>query len=219
MQFPNAAKGVKKIFSAEIIVLFSVIFLGIGTTVALAARYNDALRTEAMEIASLAGLLAGAALILFALIFEFIGVVQASKDEDAFKGVIYLTMFNFAIQVANAFFTNNTVINPIASGASSVVSVITTVLIILGFCSIAGQLGKTDIVQKGKRILRIIICIAVISITLRLVLSFLPENLDEAGTFTRVLVLTLSVLSVMLHIAEYILFISFLSKSKKMLND
>lgn len=218
MKFPNAAKGLKKIFNAEILYLFSIVFLGIGMTIALIVSEDESQLSDALGITMLIGLIAGAVMMAIALILKIVGVIQTAKDERSFKGVIYLTVFGLVITITAAAFFNNSVLNSISNTVSSVVSIITSVLIIFGICNMANQLGRQDIVQKGGKIFRIMIWLAILSIIMRFISIFLPKNIDDASNLAKVIVLCLSVMSILLSVVQYVLYISFLSKAKNMLN-
>lgn len=217
--FPNAAKGVKKIFSAEILALIGTVLVGIATTIYLAVGEKRLEENTALATVVLIGLLAGSALMLIGLIIKIIGVFQTSKDEPAFKGVFYVALFDIAVTIVASIFSKNNFLNSVANGVSTIAEVVTTVLIILGICHMADILGRKDMLQRGGKILRIVVWLAGLSILLRFISIFLPKNYDDANDFAKVIVLSLMTLSVILSIVEYVLYIIFLSKAKKMLNE
>lgn len=217
MKFPNAAKGIKKLFTAEVLYLISVILIGIGTIFALVSQSKEGFSAVILSSVAVGGVIA-----IVALVMQIVGVIQASKDEASFKGVIYVTLFGIAVSVVasllSALFRDNAILPSISNLVSSIVSVISTVLIILGICNLMNQIGKQDLVVKGGKVLRIVVWLAILSLIMRFINIFLPSNFDDAKPLAKVIVLCLCILAVILEIAEYVLYISLLSKASKELN-
>lgn len=217
MKFPNAAKGIKKLFTAEVLYLISVILIGLGTIFALVSQSKEGFSAVILSSVAVGGVIA-----IVALVLQIVGVIQASKDEASFKGVIYVTLFGIAVSVVasllSALFRDNAFLPSISNLVSSIVSVISTVLIILGICNLMNQIGKQDLVVKGGKVLRIIVWLAILSLIMRFINIFLPRNFDDAKPLAKVIVLCLCILAVILEIAEYVLYISLLSKASKELN-
>ncbi len=217
MKFPNAAKGIKKLFTAEVLYLISVILIGLGTIFALVSQSK-----EGFSAVILSSVAVGGIIVIVALVLQIVGVIQASKDEASFKGVIYVTLFGIAVSVVasllSALFRDNAILPSISNLVSSIVSVISTVLIILGICNLMNQIGKQDLVVKGGKVLRIVVWLAILSLIMRFINIFLPRNFDDAKPLAKVIVLCLCILAVILEIAEYVLYISLLSKASKELN-
>ncbi len=218
MKFPNAAKGVKKLFSAEILYLLSVILIGVVSVITVIINNKMTNVSNAVAVLILVGFIAGGVLAVIAFILQIVGLVQASRDERAFKGVILLTVFGIIVSIIGAFFSKDSFINSLSTTINSVVSVISIVLIILGIGNMSLQLERQDMIERGGRIIRIIVWLAIISIIMNLISIFLPQNIDDASDLAKVIILSLTVIALMLNIAEYVLYLSFLSKTKKMLN-
>ena len=218
MKFPNAAKGVKKLFSAEILYLLSVILIGVVSVITVIINNKMTTVSNAVAVLILVGFIAGGVLAVIAFVLQIVGLVQASRDERAFKGVILLTVFGIIVSIIGAFFSKDSFINSLSTTINSVVSVISIVLIILGIGNMSLQLQRQDMIERGGRIIRIIVWLAIISIIMNLISIFLPQNIDDASDLAKVIILSLTVIALMLNIAEYILYLSFLSKTKKMLN-
>ena len=219
MKFPNAAKGVKKLFSAEILYLLSVILIGVVSVITVIINNKMTTVSNAVAVLILVGFIAGGVLSVIAFILQIVGLVQASRDERAFKGVILLTVFGIVVSIIGAFFSKDSFINSLSTTINSVVSVISIILIILGIGNMSLQLQRQDMIERGGRIIRIIVWLAIISIIMNLISIFLPQNIDDASDLAKVIILSLTVIALMLNIAEYVLYLSFLSKTKKMLNE
>ena len=220
MRFPNAAKGVKKLFVAEIFYLIGVVFLGLGVLFAFFVPQDiESSAATALGLSMLISLSIGSVAMIVGMILKFIGVIRSSKDEKAFKGVLYMIVISLVLSVVSAFFSGNKVLTSSTDVFVSILSVISTVLIILGVCNMAMKLERADIVERGGKILKIIITLALLAILSRFIGIFLPKNIDDASTLAKVIVLTIDVLTILLNVAEYVLYIIFLNKAQKMLKE
>ena len=155
--------------------------------------------------------LSAALLMMIALVFSIIGVIQTSKDEPVFKGVIFVMLLSFAVEVVSAIFTENPIVTKLSSVITDVCGTITIVLIVIGIGKFAEKLGDDVVFGKGQTLLKIIVWIALLSVIMRAVAAFTP--------YTAAMVIEIVMLAVtgILEIIKYILYLSFLGKSGKML--
>ncbi len=99
MKFQNAATGVKRIFTAEILKLIAnansqggTIAAGVGTVLLIAA-------------ASILALIGG--------IMALVGIINASKDEGAFKTALILIIISLIAAVVGGIFYQNATVQSI----------------------------------------------------------------------------------------------------------
>ena len=217
MKFPNAAKGISKIFTSEILALIAAIATGVATILAAvmyaSAKTNSTAGAAASGIGMLVLGLGASVLLVIALILKIVGVVQTSKDEDSFKMIIYLTIFTLIVAVVAAIFSRVTFLNNIANAVSSIGSFVTTLLIILGIGNLGVQVGNDEVIDKCSSQFKLILGIGIVALLARFFCIFLP-TVPAQG-----IVIALAVVALVLNIIQYILYLSLLSKAKKMLND
>ena len=217
MKFPNAAKGISKIFTSEILALIAAIATGVATILAVvmyaSAKTNSTAGAAASGIGMLVLGLGASVLLVIALILKIVGVVQASKDEDSFKMIIYLTIFTLIVAVVAAIFSRVTFLSNIANAVSSIGSFVTTLLIILGIGNLGVQVGNDEVIDKCSSQFKLILGIGIVALLARFFCIFLP-TVPAQG-----IVIALAVVALVLSITQYILYLSLLSKAKKMLND
>ena len=217
MKFPNAAKGISKIFTSEILALIAAIATGVASILAAvmyaSAKTNSTAGAAASGIGMLVLGLGASVLLVIALILKIVGVVQASKDEDSFKMIIYLTIFTLIVAVVAAIFSRVTFLNNIANAVSSIGSFVTTLLIILGIGNLGVQVGNDEVIDKCSSQFKLILGIGIVALLARFFCIFLP-TVPAQG-----IVIALAVVALVLSIIQYILYLSLLSKAKKMLND
>lgn len=217
MKFPNAAKGISKIFTSEILALIAAIATGVATILAVvmyaSAKTNSTAGAAASGIGMLVLGLGASVLLVIALILKIVGVVQTSKDEDSFKMIIYLTIFTLIVAVIAAIFSRVTFLNNIANAVSAIGSFVTTLLIILGIGNLGVQVGNDEVIDKCSSQFKLILGIGIVALLARFFCIFLP-TVPAQG-----IVIALAVVALVLNIIQYILYLSLLSKAKKMLND
>lgn len=217
MKFPNAAKGISKIFTSEILALIATIATGVATILAVVMYASTKTNSTAGAAASGIGMLVlglgASVLLVIALILQIVGVVQTSKDEDSFKMIIYLTIFTLIVAVVAAIFSRITFLNNIANAVSSIGSFVTTLLIILGIGNLGVQVGNDEVIDKCSSQFKLILGIGIVALLARFFCIFLP-TVPAQG-----IVIALAVVALVLSIIQYILYLSLLSKAKKMLND
>ena len=217
MKFPNAAKGISKIFTSEILALIAAIATGVASILAAvmyaSAKTNSTAGAAASGIGMLVLGLGASVLLVIALILKIVGVVQASKDEDSFKMIIYLTIFTLIVAVVAAIFSRVTFLNNIANAVSAIGSFVTTLLIILGIGNLGVQVGNDEVIDKCSSQFKLILGIGIVALLARFFCIFLP-TVPAQG-----IVIALAVVALVLNVIQYILYLSLLSKAKKMLND
>ncbi len=217
MKFPNAKKGISKIFTAEILNLIAGI-AGIITLI-LVFTANGALKSsnDAGLAASgigfiLTGVVTGVCA-LIAVILMIVGTIQSAKDEQSFKAIIYLTIFNIVVMVIASFFSQNAFLNGLSTTISNAVSFVCSLLVILGIGNLAAQCHDEKVILKCGSQFRIILWIGIVSLLIRFFAIFI------ASTAAQALIIVLFSLSLVLSIVQYVMYLSLLSNAKKMLAE
>lgn len=217
MKFPNAAKGISKIFTSEILALIAAIATGVAIILAAATYVSTKTNSDVGVAVSGIGFIivaAGASVLtIIALILKIVGVVQTSRDEDSFKMIIYLTIFTLIVAVIAAIFSRNTFLYNVVQAVSSIGGFVTTLLIILGIGNLAAQLGNEEVIDKCSSQFKLILGIGIVSLLSRFFCIFLPTVAAQS------IVIALAIVALVLNVIQYILYLSLLSKAKKMLND
>ena len=217
MKFPNAAKGISKIFTSEILALIATIATGVATILAAvmyaSAKTNSTAGAAASGIGMLVLGLGASVLLVIALILQIVGVVQTSRDEDSFKMIIYLTIFTLIVAVVAAIFSRVAFLNNIANAVSAIGGFVTTLLVILGIGNLGAQVGNEEVVDKCSNQFKLILWIGIVSLLASFFSIFLPTVAAQG------IIIALAVVGIVLEIVQYVLYLSLLSKAKKMLND
>jgi uncharacterized protein with PQ loop repeat len=215
MRFPNAAAGVKKIFTAEILSLiagFATVLASIGGLLAVAAATAADSDSDAAAAAGLAGAgvfaifgIAAAILLVIAFILQLVGINKAKADEPAFKTALIFIFVGIAATLVGGFINNDTV-KTIFDIISSVASLCVTLYIIQGIKNLADRLNDGAVSAKGNKIFMLIAIMYAIKLLASIIALFAPT---VAGI--------LGLVAAIVGIVQYIIFLTYLSQAKKML--
>ncbi|MBQ9414130.1 MAG: hypothetical protein IJU16_03280 [Clostridia bacterium] len=217
MKFPNAAKGIKKIYNAEILNLIAILLTGLVLILTVVLAGSVSAESEVGAGLSGVGVLVCAAavgvLAIISLILMIIGTIQAAKDESSFRMIIFLTILNMIIACLAACFSGNQFINSLSTSFNAVVSLISSVLVVIGVSNLARGVHNGELEAKCASILKIIICIGLLSLVARFFAVFMLNAVAMA------FVIALVVVSMILSVVQYILYLSMLKKAKNVLAE
>ena len=221
MKFPNAAKGVKRIFSAEILNLLANIFLTVAAVIiavsmlgaaGTAGDAGIANSEDAMAVMGggilIAGIFALAWLVLalIGFIMNIVGIVNASHDEVSFKSaLLFLIIGIVSAGLAGIFYNNPTL--------SSLLTLFVYIFVIVGIVKMADQMNRGDVSARGSNVLKLVIVINILALIASLIASIM------GGVTASVVASVLFVVALVLNIVQYFMYLSFLSKAKKMLAE
>lgn len=212
MKYPNAYSGMTKIYISEIIALIASIIMVI-CSVFLMACYNDPDLIVETWIFS-AAVLVVLGVFVFSYILQIIGIVRATKDEPAFRVSLIAIIAALVITVLECiFFEGNDVITFVLEIASDVAQFFLVHYIIHGIMHISEHLGRDDISKKGKRIFTVIYIAIGFEIIVRIFEMIFGKELGEQ------LSMPFGIVANILKVVEYILFLSYIVKAKKLLKE
>lgn len=215
MKFPNAAKGVKKIFTAEILSLIAALLSIFGIAMIIITRAAEESHAENATVVAglgtIALLAAAAIIILIAGIMSLIGIINASKDDGAFKAALIAILIGVCAAIVSGIFSQNSTVQSICQIVQNLMNIFSTVFVIQGISNLAVKVGNTQVASQAKTILAIIVVIYVLS----LIASILVVVFG--GQFASVTAGIIAVVALVLDVIAYIVYLSLLSKAKKIL--
>lgn len=221
MKFPFAAKGVSKIFNAEIISLIAALIGGVGMVLSFIAVSGnvDESTSYALIIATGACVLVAGIIIAVAGIMSIVGYFQAGKDEVSFKRAILCVLFSIVFTVAASFFANQTGffgwLYTILTLVGNICNMLATIFLILGLMALSVKCSRPDMVKHGKDILTTLVILYILTF----VLNFFIRLGAESTAFGSSIVNWLSGLSLCFTVFLYVFQIYYLGKAKKMLKE
>ena len=211
MTFPNAYNGVKKLFTAEILALIAgvcAVIAALGVILLAAGKGGGMVLAIIFSLASLV-------LFIIGYIMMLVGMKRAGRDENRFNQAFIVAIAVLVLSVVSSIFTSAGVGGGIPSAIMDFVKkigdVVIAILIINGIQNLAAQIGDNQIIKKGTTLLVILAIVNGIAALISLVTAFI------GGTFVNTAAAVLALISGILSVIYYILFIIYLGKSKKML--
>ncbi len=216
MRFPNAAAGVKKIFTAEILTLIAAIATLISTILLVVTLGAAASGSKGGTIAAggfTAILFVAAGIVgIVAFIMSIVGISNASKDEPTFKTALICVIVGIVGSLVASIFSGNAVVSSIGSLVTNVANLFVTIFVITGIIRLADQLNNAEVGNKGNNILKMIIAISVLAIIANLIVLIMGGRVSVVAGI-------IAIVAAVLEIVQYIMYLSFLSNAKAMLAE
>ena len=219
--FKNAYEGIKKIFTAEIIMLIASIVALVGAIATITADPNavkDALNNASGTSLPTSVVILGIVALAFgicalvAFILNLVGLVQAKKDEANFNTALLLTIAGIVVSILSGIFSKNESVTSFLNTAVELAYLLATMFIVYGIISLAKQLKNTPVETKGNRLLKLIVIVYGVGIAAKLLSSiFTAAKLDP------IIIGIVGIISALLTVVSHLIYISLLSDAKKML--
>ena len=111
------------------------------------------------------------------------------------------------------FFSSNATVQSICESISKLASLLVTIFVISGIMNLAEKLGDSAMVEKGKKIYYIIICVNVLALIANIIVSIF------GGMTVSMIAAILAIIAAILSIIQYFFYLSYLAKAKKMLGE
>jgi len=230
MQFPNAARGVKKLFTAEILGLVSTVILVLSTATLLVFSLIQAFLTMRGEATDLSTLLTVSAIVtgvisiaafvvmLVSAILSIIGMAQAGKDEPAFRTALIFTIIGLVASVVMnvlliAMPAWRTALQQLNGLFDNVINILVVVFVVQGVSSLAEEIGDETLERRGELIRKLIVIMLTLSIFANLIGTSFFFIGGVMASFAGILGLIAEILS----IVYYVIYLIFLGRASKVL--
>ena len=205
MQFPNAFKGVSKIFIAQLLVL-------VAEVVAIVVNSLYAAQNNTVN-----GLIAGlgvavGVITIIAFILNLLGLIDAKKDEGAFGTALFIVIAGIVLSCISVAFPADGTAAEVFKQLSNICEVLVTFYVITGIINLAKKLNDGEMAAKGKKIITMVVVAWALAIIAGLVGGLLKGN-EAAVAVAAILLLIGAVVGTI----AVILYVLYLAKAKKML--
>ena len=213
MKFPNAYKGIGKIYLAELLQLIGVVLLAIGVAVGFFGMKSEgqveAAVTSSLALGAFLSMLPGIILPMISLILSIIGLNEASKDEPtqlrtAFISSIAALALAIIASVIQSVNGDSNLLSSFFELLSTLASLFVTIFTVGGISKLMTRIGRNDLVNRGNQILWLLVGAQIFEHIARM----LPQ-----GTFA----LILSFAGLMFSVVMYFLYLGFLNHSRNAL--
>ena len=223
MQFPNAYKGIRRIFTAEILTMISGIILlltltaGSGMLDEFAAGDMTTVSGPALALASISGLASIFALVAFFM--NISGISDASNDEESFKKALLWLVIGIGASLVGSLAVNmNDIIASFAGIISSLCEYMIYYNVVTGIIHLAERLEDERVNALGQQTIRLLTIVYAVVIIVQLVMLVMTAASGNAaqGTFA-VAAVAVSVIAGIMSMAAYVIYLRVLTGAKKML--
>lgn len=218
MKFPNAAKGVRRIYIAELLMLLAAglmivtLIFGAINGVKLGTGEAQIAENASVPAAFTALAVASTLLLLVAFIMNLAGVINASKDDQGFKNALWTTLIGIGLSLATSVFPGTFATGSAASNwmnlISSIVSLATTFFILSGIISLAQKLGDASTRGTAEKAQKMLLITYAVSMVLELLVILLKNP---------TLMIIVTILVYVVDMITYIIYLRALVKAKSML--
>ena len=214
MKFPNAFRGVKKIWLAELLMLLFVVASIISVIVAAANSslvdekvvLNSSVETTVGLLVIVTGLIA-----LVAFILNLVGLINARTDDSAFRIALLVTLLGIAASVVQVIWSKNQGLVKWMDTLTTIFSMFATYYVLTGIANLAEKLSDSAtkaLALKSRTLVEGTFCATAI---FKLIINIF--KIQETST----IYLIISIVALVLELVSYILYLRALSKGKKML--
>ena len=213
MKFPNALKGIKRIYLAEILSILSVglmflsmvlVFAGVG-----AASAGEGSATG-LAVGGGIFMIGTAVLSIVGFIIQLLGISDTSKDEPLFKTALYLVIVEIICGiVGTAFQQSNPTLYSIFALVERICGIGVFWFCVGGIESLADKCGNAEVAARANNLVKLIVAVYLVGIVLSAVGSFVSLSATIAGIITLV--------SCICMLVAYVLYLRLLGDAKNML--
>ena len=218
MKYPNAAKGINKIYIAEILSIIGAVLAIVMVILAAVNHVNMNMSGEeagqALQSANIStpfviyGILM-TLVMLVAYILNLIGIINASKDEESFKRALWVLLASIALSiVASILETSNPQVANWLKVPSTLFELVVMIYVLEGISNLAKNFGKTEIVDMCTQCRTWFMC--------ALILSAAAESVVAVFSTGSTLNTASGIAAGLLQIIAYVLYLRVLNKARLM---
>ena len=214
MRFPNAFRGIKKIWLAELLMLLAAV-VGIimvivmatnGTMVGEDIIINESVKTPIAILGIVTAVIA-----LVAFILNLVGLINANNDDPAFRIALLVTILGIVASAISAIWSNNETLNKWMDTAITICSLFASYYVLTGIANLAEKMSDAAtkaLALKSRTLVEGSFCATAL---FKLIISIF--KIQEGSTISTIL----AVIALLLELVSYILYLRALAKGKKML--
>lgn len=214
MRFPNAFRGIKKIWLAELLMLLAAV-VGIimvivmatnGTMVGEDIIINESVKTPIAILGIVTAVIA-----LVAFILNLVGLINANNDDPAFRIALLVTILGIVASAISAIWSNNETLNKWMDTALTICSLFASYYVLTGIANLAEKMSDAAtkaLALKSRTLVEGSFCATAL---FKLIISIF--KIQEGSTISTIL----AVIALLLELVSYILYLRALNKGKQML--
>lgn len=220
MRFPNACKGLKKVFFAELITLIALVPNTVSMVLfqVLPEEINEN-NVEMLPAEVLVTVLSLVSLVLMtvAYVLNLIGYITASKDNESFKKAMLLSIAGLVLTVVSGIMENadgNPVLTNTFDSMEQILDLLITLTTISGIVTLAVTFGNLKMVNSGKALYKFLFAVYMPTL-IAYVFVYMLRNTRSA----MILAVTVTLISFALNAVYSLLYMRYLFRAMNMLED
>lgn len=220
MRSPNACKGLKKVFFAELITLIALVPNTVSMVLfqVLPEEINEN-NVEMLPAEVLVTVLSLVSLVLMtvAYVLNLIGYFTASKDNESFKKAMLLSIAGLVLTVVSGIMENadgNPVLTNTFDSMEQILDLLITLTTISGIVTLAVTFGNLKMVNSGKALYKFLFAVYMPTL-IAYVFVYMLRNTRSA----MILAVTVTLISFALNAVYSLLYMRYLFRAMNMLED
>lgn len=220
MRFPNACKGLKKIFFAELISLIALVPYAVSLVLVQflpeEINKNNAEILPAEVVVTILSILS-LVMMTVAYVLNVIGYVTASKDNESFKKAMLLTIAGMVLTVVSGIMENangNPILTNTFDSMENILDLLITLMTISGIVTLSVTYGNLRMVESGKALFKFLFAIYLPTL-IAYVFVYLLRNTRSAA----ILAVTVTFISFALNTVYSLLYLRYLYRAVNMLEE
>ncbi|MBQ2474619.1 MAG: hypothetical protein II513_04665 [Ruminococcus sp.] len=220
MRFPNACKGLKKIFFAELISLIALVPYAVSLVLIQflpeEINKNNAEILPAEVVVTILSILS-LVMMTVAYVLNVIGYVTASKDNESFKKAMLLTIAGMVLTVVSGIMENangNPILTNTFDSMENILDLLITLMTISGIVTLSVTYGDLRMVESGKALFKFLFAIYLPTL-IAYVFVYLLRNTRSAA----ILAVTVTFISFALNTVYSLLYLRYLYRAVNMLEE
>lgn len=220
MRFPNACKGLKKIFFAELISLIALVPYAVSLVLVQflpdEINKNNAEILPAEVVVTILSILS-LVMMTVAYVLNVIGYVTASKDNESFKKAMLLTIAGMVLTVVSGIMENangNPILTNTFDSMENILDLLITLMTISGIVTLSVTYGDLRMVESGKALFKFLFAIYLPTL-IAYVFVYLLRNTRSAA----ILAVTVTFISFALNTVYSLLYLRYLYRAVNMLEE
>ncbi|MBQ1687281.1 MAG: hypothetical protein II074_07330 [Ruminococcus sp.] len=220
MRFPNACKGLKKIFFAELISLIALVPYAVSLVlIQFLPEEIDKNNAEMLPAEVVVTILSILSLVMMtvAYVLNVIGYVTASKDNESFKKAMLLTIAGMVLTVVSVIMENangNPILTNTFDSMENILDLLITLMTISGIVTLSVTYGDLRMVESGKALFKFLFAIYLPTL-IAYVFVYLLRNTRSAA----ILAVTVTFISFALNTVYSLLYLRYLYRAVNMLEE
>ena len=216
MKFPNAAKGVKKLFIANLVAVIAGILALVSAVMAAIGLKNDPVLIAAGSVALVATII-----LIVVFIVQLVGLYQGGKDNALIKAGFYLTIAGIIFTVIGTIFKSITAVPALVTIGGYLIVIVDGITVVALFYVLRGiahlceESGDEGLASHGRRLSFIVLILFVISIVLSLYSNILGNSTIE---WVKTTIAVAGIVAAITELIVSLLVLIYYGRASKLLN-